>query len=167
MEYKQIDKIEVVQLDVSSNSQETIRKVEEDLNTVAEAHERNGYQVIGEDLVPQRNAIRAIANMYFEKRDSVVPTRYCYAILDSRNGFGVVGKMLNEKLLEEKKKENKIIRKLMAPQTNDAFYNLLLVVEPVNSKPKKEPKKEAEKPKEPEEVKEDAREEKPSEAITA
>ncbi len=132
----QIDKIEVVQLDVSGNTQETIRKVESDLNTVAEKYEKNGYQVISEDFVPQRNAIRAIANMFFEKRNKVTPTRYCYAILDSRNGYGVVGKLLNEKLIEEKKKGNKVIRKLMSPQTNDAFYNLLLVVEPASIKPK-------------------------------
>ena len=157
MDYEQIDRIEMKQLDVSNTNQEGRKSVEDDLNSFIKSFEDNGYQIVGEDFMPQLNGVRAIVNIYFEKRASVVSTKYLYAILDSRNGYGVTSKMVNEEVLKLKKDGNKIVRKLFVPMRNDAFVQLLLAYIPSNKKPIKE---------KPVEVVEDAREEKSSEAIS-
>ena len=158
MDYEQIDRIEMKQLDVSNTNQEGRKSVEDDLNSFIKSFEDNGYQIVGEDFMPQLNGVRAIVNIYFEKRASVVSTKYLYAILDSRNGYGVTSKMVNEEVLKLKKDGNKIVRKLFVPMRNDAFVQLLLAYIPSNKKPIKE---------KPVEVVEDVREEKSSEAISA
>ena len=158
MDYEQIDRIEMKQLDVSNTNQEGRKSVEDDLNSFIKSFEDNGYQIVGEDFMPQLNGVRAIVNIYFEKRASVVSTKYLYAILDSRNGYGVTSKMVNEEVLKLKKDGNKIVRKLFVPMRNDAFVQLLLAYIPSNKKPIKE---------KPVEDVEDVREEKSSEAISA
>ena len=135
MDFEQIDRIELKQLDVSSTDKEGRERVEEDLNSFVKKFEDGGLQVIGEDVMPQMNNIRAIANIYFEKRKNVVPTRYRYLVLDSRNGHNIVGRLLNEEVLKLKKDGNKIVRKLFIPMRNDAFVQLLLVYVP-SEKPK-------------------------------
>ena len=157
MNYEQIDRIELKQLDVSNTNQEGRKSVEDDLNSFIKSFEDNGYQIVGEDFMPQLNGVRAIVNIYFEKRASVVSTKYLYAILDSRNGYGVTSKMVNEEVLKLKKDGNKIVRKLFVPMRNDAFVQLLLAYIPSNKKPIKE---------KPVEVVEDVREEKSSEALS-
>ena len=158
MDYEQIDRIEMKQLDVSNTNQEGRKSVEDDLNSFIKSFEDNGYQIVGEDFMPQLNGVRAIVNIYFEKRASVVSTKYLYAILDSRNGYGVTSKMVNEEVLKLKKDGNKIVRKLFVPMRNDAFVQLLLAYIPSNKKPIKE---------KPVGVVEDVGEEKSSEAISA
>lgn len=164
MDFEQIDRIELKQLDVSSTNKEGMERVEEDLNSFVKKFEGGGLQVIGEDVMPQTNNIRAIACIYFEERKNIIPTMYKYLILDSRNGHNIVGRLLNEEVLKLKKDGNKIIRKLFVPLRNDAFVQLLLVYIPneklvKKAEPIKEPKVE---PKN-EEVKAD---EKSSEALS-
>ena len=163
MNYEQIDRIELKQLDVSTNSKEGKENLEKDLNSFIKGFEDSGLEVFGEDFLPELNGTRAIMNIYFKESNNVMPTKYSYIVVDSRNGHGVASRLINEELLKLKKEGNIIIRKLSIPKRNAAFSQILLVYIP-SEKSIKEKKPIKEKPVE---VVEDAREEKSSEAITA
>lgn len=123
-------RIEIYQLDTSNTGPTGMAKVNEDINQRIDKLEKAGNQIVGEDFLPQTNAIRSLLLVSFEK-GSKFSTKYSYKIFDSRNGYGVVNKLANEELLRIEKEGNEIIRTKLVPMRNDAFVQLLLVYKKV------------------------------------
>ena len=159
-----------------------VKRIEGELNGLIEKIEKSGGAVVGEHFMPQQNAVRSILVLEYEEDCPNANERYSYKILDSRNGYGVVDKILNEFVLNLEKEGRKVVRSQIIPMKNDAFVQMLLVHQPTGKKVRatepelkvvpKEVPVEKKKPtfidsdNKVEEVKDDGKE-KPSEAITA
>lgn len=117
---------DILQLDTSDTTPKGIERVNVAMSEQLEKLEKNGFNVLSEDFLPQMNAIRSLLLVMSEKK-SVSPTKYVYRVFDSRNGFGIVNKLLAEEILKIEKEGNKIVRTKLVPMRNDAFVQLLLV----------------------------------------
>ena len=122
-------KFHIAQLDTSDISPRGATRVEEELNALAEKFEVSGNVIVGEDFMPQQNAIRSLMILKYEKGNPD-HTRYSFQIFDSRNGYGVVDKVLNQRVLEIERDGKKVIRSLLVPMRNDAFVQILLAYLP-------------------------------------
>ena len=161
-------RFEIKQLDTTNNNKDGAKKVEDDINATIEKIEKAGNVVTGEYLLPQQNTIRSILVMWYEKGASS-NTRYSFFIIDNRDSYDVVGKILNAEVIALEGRGRQAVRVMPMPKKNDAYTQFLIAHVPSDKKvkvptPENVVKEVAvEKPKE--EVKENA--EKPSEAITA
>ncbi len=168
-------RFKIAQLDTSSTNARGVEKIEGELNGLVEKIEKSGNVILGEHFMPQKNAIRSLLILEYEKakellkgEEAIGPARYTYQILDSRNGYGIVDRLLNEKVIALEKAGRKVIRSQLIPMMNDAFVQMLLVH--VSSGKEVEKVVEKKKPifindKNEVEVKDDGK--RPSEAITA
>jgi len=118
-------KFRIKQLDTSDASPRGANNIEKELNQLAENLEKEGCTIVAEDFMPQVNAVRSILILSYEKKKAD-SARYSYQILDSRNGFGIVDKMLNERVLELEKDGAEVIRCDLIPMKNDAFVQFLM-----------------------------------------
>ena len=150
-------RFEVKQIDTTQNNREGAEKVEIEINGIVEKIEKAGNVITKEYLLPQGNVIRSVVVLWYEK-GTPNDTRYSFYIIDNRDSYEVVGKVLNAGILELEKQGREAIRVLPMPKKNNAYTQFLVAHIPSNKNPIKE---------KPVEVVEDAREEKPSEAITA
>jgi len=118
----------VKQLDTTNRNKTGAEKVEKDLNDSVNKIEKDENFIVGEDFMPQQNAVRSILLLKY-KKGKPKGTKYSFLILDSRNSYDVVGKMLNAEVLALEKKGREIVRGLLVPMKNDGFTQLLLAHE--------------------------------------
>ena len=119
----------IAQLDTSDISPRGATRVEEELNALAEKFEAGGNVIVGEDFMPQQNSIRSLMVLKYEQGNPN-HTRYSFQFFDSRNGYGVVDKLLNQRVLEIERDNKKVVRSLLVPMRNDAFTQILLAYVP-------------------------------------
>lgn len=137
-------KFRIKQLDTTNTSPKGAEEVSKDINGLVEALEKDGYAIIGEDFMPQQNNVRSLLMVYYEKALSNIPknpVRYSYLIMDSRNSYGVVEKIANERALQLEKDGKEIIRCRLVPMLNAMYTQLLITYR--NLEPKQEVKKPA------------------------
>lgn len=133
-------KFRILQLDTSSTTPDRTVLVQDDLNKFAKKAEASGYKIFAEDFLPQLNSVRSLMMVAIDKEKGEAGARYSYFVFDSRNGFGLVDKLIAEKTIDIEKSGREIVRCKLVPMRNDAFVQLLLVhvekrVEPVPVEP--------------------------------
>lgn len=135
-------RVKFIQLDLSDTRPDALKRIETEMDKIAQELENSGFQIQSETIIPQQNNIRGILKIVYEKISKPQKTRYAYMIGDSRNGHDVLGKIVNAKLIELEK-ENDCLRSLTIPMKNDMYVQELLVYTPRLTKTAKELLKEA------------------------
>ena len=126
-------RFEVKQIDTTNNNRAGAEKVENEINGIVEKIEKAGNHVTGEYLLPQGNVIRSVVVLWYEK-GTPNDTRYSFYIIDNRDSYEVVGKVLNAGILELEKSGRTAVRVLPMPKMNNAYTQFLVAHVPNGNK---------------------------------